>query len=245
MNQVTKAVLSACVLALTTSPAAFAQGPLYRGLLSVNFGMQATSRTLNESGTFALYEETGTVEGSREVGSGPLFDASGAFKVWNNVMVGVGYSWFSAKGDVPLDVRVPDPLHFDRPRAATLTLADAAQTEQAVHLQVLFDVPLTEKIALTFGGGPSFYSVEQDVLDEVVAMEGDTLTVTGTTASVSDSAVGYNAGADLSYMFMERVGAGLVVRYSGATVKLPDGEGVTRDVKVGGFQVGGGLRFRF
>jgi len=229
---------------IAASPAA-AQGPLYGGFLNVNFGVQATSRTLDEGSTFVLYEETGTVEGTREVGAGPLFDLSGAFRVWNNVLVGVAYSRFSDKGDLVLDARVPDPLHFDRPRAATLTLADAAHTEHAFHVQVLYALPLTEKLDLTFGGGPSFFALSQDVLDELTATEGSTLTVTGTPASVSESAVGYNLGADLAYLFTDRVGAGVFARYSEATVDMSAGEGVTRDVKVGGFQLGGGLRFRF
>jgi len=230
---------------LTAASPASAQGPLIRGFLNVNFGAQATSRTLDESGSFVLYGEAGTVEGSREVGPGPLFDVSAAVKVWNNVLVGGGYSVFWDKGDLALDARVPDPFFVNRPRAATLTLADAAHTEQAFHLQALLYFVLTEKIDVTLGGGPSFYSLSQDVLNEVTATEGSTLTVTGTSASVSESAVGYNVQGDVSYLFTDRVGVGFFARYSAATVDMPAAEGVTREVKVGGLQLGGGLRFRF
>jgi len=245
MTPATKAVLCACALGLMASSPASAQGPLYRGFLNVNFGVQATSRSHDESGTFELYGETGTVEGTREVGAGPLFDVSGGFIVWKNILVGVGYSRFSDQGDVALDARVPDPLHYDRPRSATLTLEDAAHTEQAFHVQVLYALALTEKLDVMIGGGPSFYSLSQDMLDEVIATEGSTLTVTGTSTSASESAVGYNVGADLTYLFTDRLGAGVFARYSEASVNMPAGEGATRDVKVGGFQLGGGLRFRF
>jgi opacity protein-like surface antigen len=245
MTAVTKAVLCACALGLVAASPAAAQGPLYRGFLSVNFGVQATSRSHDESGTFELYGETGTVEGTREVGAGPLFDVSGGFIVWKNILVGVGYSRFSDQGDVALEARVPDPLHFDRPRSAAITLADAAHTEHAFHVQALYALQLTEKLDVMLGGGPSFFSLTQDVLDEIVATEGSTLTVTGTTASVSESAVGFNVGADLTYLFTDRLGAGFFARYSEASVNMPAGEGATRDVKVGGFQLGAGLRFRF
>jgi opacity protein-like surface antigen len=225
--------------------AASAQEPLHRAFLNANFGVQASSRDLDENATFELYGETGTVEGTRQVGAGPLFDVSAGFKVWNNVFVGAGYSRFSDKGDVVLTARVPDPLHFDRPRAAELTIADAAHTEQAFHTQVLVSFALGEKLDVMVGGGPSFYSLKQDVLDELVATEGSTLTVTGVTASLSESAVGFNLTAALSYMVTERIGAGVLARFSGAKIEMPAGEGVTRDVNVGGFQIGAGLRFRF
>jgi len=245
MTSATKAVLYACALGLLAASPASAQGPLYRGFLNVSFGAQATSRTHDESGTFELYEETGTVEGTREVGAGPLFDVSAGFIVWKNILVGAGYSRFSDKDDVALDARVPDPLHFDRPRSAAITLADAAHNEHAFHVQALYALALTEKLDVMIGGGPSFFSLTQDMLDEIVATEGSTLTVTGTTASVSEGAVGYNVGADLTYLFTDRLGAGFFARYSEATVDMPAGEGATRGVKVGGFQLGGGLRFRF
>lgn len=245
MTPVTKAVLCASALALMAASPASAQGPLYRGFFNVNFGAQVTSRTIDESSTFTLYEEQGTVEGSREVGAGPLFDLSGGFRVWNSVFVGAGYSRFSDKADLVLEARVPDPLHYDRPRAATLTLADAEHTEHVFHMQVLYSLPLTEKLEVMVGGGPSYFTLTQDVLDEVSAVEGSTLTVTGTSASVSEGGWGYNVGADLSYLFTDRLGAGFFARYSEASISMPAGEGNSRDVKVGGFQVGGGLRVRF
>ena len=224
---------------------AFAQDPLNRGFFNLNFGYQATSRELDENGTFSLYDETGTVEGTRKVDPGPVADVAAGFRVWRNVLVGAGYSWFSDKGDVELDARVPDPLHYDRPRAATLTLTGAEHTEQAVHTQVLLYFPFGEKLDVTVGGGPSFFFLKQDVLDQVNALEGSTLTVTGTTKSVSKSGVGYNVGADVNYMFTGMLGAGAFVRYSGASIDMPAGENETKGVTVGGLQVGGGLRVRF
>lgn len=69
-------------------------------------------------------------------------------------------------------------------------------------------------------------------------------------------AVGYGVGADLSVFFSRHVGVGWLVRYNRAssTIELPDDgffatvleqTGVTTDVKFGGANVAGGLRFRF
>jgi hypothetical protein len=64
-------------------------------------------------------------------------------------------------------------------------------------------------------------------------------------SSVTDSAFGYNVGADLTYRFANNFGVGAMVRYASATVSVtPEGSDAS-DVKVGGFQFGGGLRIRF
>ena len=59
--------------------------------------------------------------------------------------------------------------------------------------------------------------------------------------SQSGTAFGVNVGGDVNYMFSDRVGAGLFVRYVGGSVDLAAVPGMT----VGGFQAGLGLRFRF
>ena len=49
----------------------------------------------------------------------------------------------------------------------------------------------------------------------------------------------------MTYRFANNFGIGAIVRYAAATVSVaPDG-GDASDVKVGGFQFGGGLRIRF
>jgi hypothetical protein len=69
------------------------------------------------------------------------------------------------------------------------------------------------------------------------------MTVSQTTTKGSQ--IGFNIGADLTYRFANNVGIGAILRYAAATVTLePDG-GESSDVKVGGFQFGGGLRIRF
>ena len=245
MMQKTQGLLWACALGLMAAPDAIAQEPLSRGTLHVNLGVQATSREIAESRTFTLYEETGTADGIREVGPGVLIDIGADVRVWNNVFVGVGYSRFSDKGNVALTAQVPDPLLFERPRSVPLDLPDLSHTEQAFHTQLLLRLPLTEKIDVTFGGGPSFYSLKQDLLDAVSVTEGATPTVAGTTTSESKSGVGFNLGADATYLVTERLGAGVFLRYAGASVDMPADGDTTRSVKLGGLQLGAGLRVRF
>jgi hypothetical protein len=64
-------------------------------------------------------------------------------------------------------------------------------------------------------------------------------------ATTTGSQIGFNIGADMTYRFANNFGIGAIVRYAAATVSLEPEGGDTADVKVGGFQFGGGLRIRF
>ena len=97
-------------------------------------------------------------------------------------------------------------------------------------------------------GGPSFFSVKQDIVNDFEISETypyDTATFTrAIAASQSESAVGVNVGGDVAYFFTPNVGVGGTAQSSGATVEMTVPSG-TADVKAGGLQVGGGLRLRF
>jgi hypothetical protein len=65
-------------------------------------------------------------------------------------------------------------------------------------------------------------------------------------STLTASKMGFNVGADLTFRFANNFGVGGMMRYSSATVTLQsDGSDATSDVKVGGFQVGAGIRIRF
>ena len=98
-------------------------------------------------------------------------------------------------------------------------------------------------------GGPSYFTVEQEVVTGVEADEVypfDTAEFRrATTARAKGSAVGFNAGLDFARMFGRRVGAGALVRYARASVDLdaPAARRVSTDG--GGMQATIGMRVLF
>ena len=55
---------------------------------------------------------------------------------------------------------------------------------------------------------------------------------------------GFNVGMDFSYMFRDNYGAGVFVQYVGGAVNFQEDNGPD-GLRVGGIQLGGGLRIRF
>jgi len=71
-------------------------------------------------------------------------------------------------------------------------------------------------------------------------------TVIPTITGVKKSPVGFNIGADVTYMLTHSMGVGLLLRFAHANPSLDVPNTPTPiEVKVGGFQIGGGFRYRF
>jgi hypothetical protein len=61
----------------------------------------------------------------------------------------------------------------------------------------------------------------------------------------SDSPVGINVGADVTYMVTKTFGAGVLLRYAGGSADLATPSGASLSLDAGGFQFGAGVRVRF
>jgi hypothetical protein len=66
-----------------------------------------------------------------------------------------------------------------------------------------------------------------------------------TTTRVSKSAVGFNAGVDISRPLSSRVGVGGLIRYSRGNVEFDDATTSRATAKAGGLELTGGVRLRF
>lgn len=244
--RLTGLVAAAVACAATT---AFAQGPApaERAYVHVNFGFQASSHDLTQSGSVPLYDEQATLTLGGEVEGGPLFDIGGGARVWRQMYVGLSYTWLSDDTSGALTGRVPDPLFYDRFREVTGTASDLGHTEQGIHLQAVWRQPVTTSFDIAISGGPTIFLVKQDLVAGLTLTEGpnNTPTLSGVTVEeVSESAVGFNIGIDGTYMFTRQLGAGAFMRYTGGSVDLEAPGGVV-PLDLGGFQIGGGIRFRF
>ena len=213
-----------------------------RGFLNVNFGVQEVSRTLAAESTFDLYGEQGTLSTSQPIDGGALFDFSAGYKVWRNLAVGLGYSRSQSDADISIAAAVPDINFFDRPRAVTGSAANAEHSESAVHIQGTWMVPFTDKIDLGLSFGPTIFSVSQDVATAVTVSEPGGTISDVTLVREDKTTVGFNLGVDFNYLVTPRFGAGVLIRYAGGSADL---DSSSESLKVGGFQIAGGLRVRF
>lgn len=211
-----------------------------KGFVSVNAGGQAGSHELRDSVTFPLYGQNAVVETAQGISGGAFFDFGAAYRVWgNNVLAGVSYSRTSSDSDVAIAASIPDPVVTNSPRSVTATQSDANHAENAIHLNLIWMMPVANKMDVGFFAGPTIFIVQQDTVTTLTVTE-PVPTISAPLDSVSKTTVGLNLGVDLQYMVTPKWGVGGLARYSWGSADF-DGDSLT----LGGFQLGGGVRFRF
>jgi hypothetical protein len=219
--------------------AAYAQTTPTRLFIDINGGGQTSSSTITTSTSFDLYGERAVVNTAQSVPSGGLVDGLIGYRFRGNFGVAVGVSRFSGDGDGNLSASIPNPAVINRPAVVTASASNLRREEFATHISAVWFIPATDKFDFTLYAGPSFFSVDQDIMTATVVTGTQTVN-TGSTRQ-SENAVGGHVGATGNYMFLPTVGVGIFIRYAGGSADLPSAS----DVKVGGFHVGGGLRLRF
>lgn len=213
-----------------------------RGFVNVNFGAQEASRSLDAGSEFSIYNETGSLSTTQPIDGGALFDIGGGYKVWKNLAVGLSFTRVQSDADITISASVPDPNFFDRTRPLAATSSNAEHSEQAIHLQGTWVMPVTDKFDAAFSFGPTIFNVKQDVATAITVNEPGPTLGSVTLAEEKKTTVGVNFGVDLNYFFMPKIGAGLLVRYAWGSADL---DSSSESLTVGGFQIGAGVRLRF
>jgi hypothetical protein len=220
-----------------------------RGYLSVNFGIQPQSREFTEISAPEIYGDPATITVPHTIGSGAFPDFAVGYRLWENLGVHVGYSYFSKSESPTLVAQIPHPAFGGQNRTATTSAGDLSHSESAFHTHLLWMIPLAEKFEAAILVGPSFYSIKQDFIETVAPVETppyNTVAIGSVTPiEQSESAVAFTAGVDGTYLVTPTFGVGAFFRYSGASVDMPLTGGGTITVEAGGIQIGGGLRVRF
>jgi hypothetical protein len=247
-------IVTVCVLLAASARDASAQAGqpwTDRGYFNLNVGFESGTGTLTDDRLFDLYGERGTTAVAAGVDSGALLDFSVGSRVWRNVSVGIGFHRGGSSGDAAVASSVPHPIFFNQNRPSALNVTGLDRTERAVHLQFGYMIPVTEILHVHVFAGPSFFNLRQEVVSDVTFTESPPFTTVAATpviARQSDSATGAHIGVDVGYTFIENVnaklGAGMFVRYAGATANILVLQNVVES-SVGGFQIGFGARVLF
>jgi hypothetical protein len=224
-----------------------------RGYFNFNIAFETTSGTLTDSVTFSLYNENGTKSVQQNVDSGSLIDFSVGTRVWRNVSAGIGYHRGSNTSEASATASVPHPLVFNANRVTATSASDLDRTESAFHLYFGYMFVFSDVLTVHATAGPSFFNLNQDVLADLAFSDPPphtTVTATPVIIERSDSPTGVNVGVDVAYQLYDgvdyKVGAGMFLRYAGASARIRVLEGGNEvDSDVGGLQIGFGARVRF
>ena len=211
---------------------------------SVNIGGQLASRTFTSSITQTVHFETASLVSSQAVGRGAVIDFGGGYRVWGDVFAGVVVSRFGNSADASYSASIPHPVFFNNPRTTTGAVNDLKRSEVAVSPHVVWAMPLTDKIDVAVAAGVAIIHLSQDLVGSF-SVPLNTQDLTPITTTESGTAAGAYVAADFIYNLPTTwygiYGVGGYLRYAGATVELPS----VTDAKVGGFQIGVGIRLRF
>ena len=222
---------------------------------SVDGGFQSGSQRLSDRSTFNRFAEEGSTDVNYDIDrAGVLFHAKGGVLFWQGIGFAVGFSRMTATGVADVAVSSPHPLFFDRPRLSTTSLTALGHRENMVHFQGVWVLPVSNRVDVTVSGGASRISLDQAIVTDSCEDGGclgpevapfNSVDITNLRVEeLNESGLGFNVGVDLSYMFARYYGVGVFAQYAGGSIDLPFAGGVA-SVDVGGFQVGGGLRFCF
>jgi hypothetical protein len=238
------------LLCAAAAPAA-AQSSPGRFWIGVSGGVQGTSNGFGDAFDVTSQfqdPEQATATAQYPVKTGALVDGRVQVRLWKGFAVGVGVTHYSQRGDASITARVPHPLQFNQFRTVEGTTS-TRRGEIGTHLQFAYMVPLGERLRVTGFAGPSRLSVEQTFITDVQYTQTfpfDTATFSGaTTRRSTASAIGFNAGADVAWMFSRRVGAGALVQYSAASVEEDAADNRRIALDAGGIQTAVGIRLIF
>ena len=224
--------------------------PIDRIYVSVNGAFQTGGDDFGETVTFRENAEDGRFSTDYAVKSGPALNVSVGASLWRNIGVGVGVTRYSKNTPAAFSASVPHPFFFNRPRQVEGEVAGIEREELAVHLQARATFVPTERVQAVVFGGPSFFTVKQDIVNDFELTEAypyDTATFSrGIFTTVDESKMGFNVGADVGYFFTRQIGIGGSVQWAATTIDAPASGGTgTFEISAGGFQAGAGLRLRF
>jgi hypothetical protein len=245
-----------CVL--LASPA-FAQSTREKGWLDVNFGVAvAAEDTLTTAYTFQVYSEPAASAAAYEWPRGGSFDLGAGWMFSNALGIGVNMAGTAHKGLAGVAVTVPHPTVFNRAATAAGDVDSLDRGEGSFNFQIMGKLPIqSDKLRIRVFAGPTFFNLQMDMVQDVRYRQtfnllgANNVAVSGIpTEEVEGNAWGFHAGGDLSYMFSKMFGLGAQARISRGTVTVDTSNIYTtgadeQDIRVGGFQISGGIRLRF
>lgn len=230
-------------------PPAPAAIPHDRGIAFLDVAFQPGTASFTDRRSFSLNRESASLTSDYDVKAGAGIDGGAFVRLWKRFGVGLAVSSIVRDSAATVTGSYPHPFFFNQARSATFETETLDRAEVGVHPSVAWIAPASNRFRFVAFAGPSFFTITQTVVDQPALTDTypyDTITLAaGTTTDIEESAVGVHVGADATWYFTSRLGAGVLARFATGTKSVSVNGGDSFDLKAGGAQIGVGLRFKF
>jgi hypothetical protein len=220
-----------------------------RVFVTVGGGVQNAGNALTDRLEWEVHLENATADIDYGTKSSTWFGGGAGVRLWRQLGAGIAYSSASRDGVAQVEAQIPHPFFFERPRAISGESASLSRSEAAIHAHALYIVPARGRLRIILSAGPSRFEVEQDIVTDVRFTEefpfDEAAFQRADSRGISSTAIGFNVGADVAFMFTRVAGIAGLIRFSQATVDLARPDGAEVSVKAGGVQAGVGFRLAF
>ena len=219
--------------------------------LHVNGAAQGGSRGMTDRFGYRAYGEDVQLQSVHTIGRTGVMDAGGSVRVWRDLSVGASYGQAATSDATIVSGVVPHPIRHDAFRELPPHALSFNHRPRVTHPFLAWRLPVGERIDASFFAGPSLYNVTQGVVTNVTAREagGPPFAVVQVdqvqVGEHTRNTVGGHVGVDVTYMPTRHFGVGFLVRYATGSVDLPSAGTGRLVLRVGGVEVGGGIRIRF
>lgn len=244
-----RAVSIATVL-LVSAGAASAKPASAAAPAKVEFRMDVGARgrlAFRDGFEVPLNQEQERIEAHYPDRGGTFAAAAGRYEVWKRLTLGAGVTRFARSGAAAVQAMVPHPFFDNRFRSVDGTSGTRRQ-ETGVNVTAGWRIPLSDDIHLDVSAGPAIVQVKQVLVTGVRITEEypyDTATFANADlTNASRTGAGVYAAADVTWVFSKHLGAGGLVQFTHARVRLTAGDRRV-SVEAGGVEAGGGVRFLF
>lgn len=231
-------------------------------IMGSSIGTQFAKDAFSNEIDFVLFQERGKFISSYDITSDSARDYSVAARIWKKLAAGFAVSNFRNETAASIEAEVPHPFFFGFPRRTDGFADNVTRQETAWHFQAQYWHTFRDVLLIRGFIGPTYFQVTHDLVSAIVTDEVGSpfqkVNIVGHVTSVkNESALGYNAGFDLSFFglrrlrflgdaaALDRIGLAFVLRYSRGTSTVALDGNVHPSFELGGTHIGFGLRVGF
>jgi hypothetical protein len=206
------------------------------------------AETVTSTYTPTIYQEQASFVTAYEAKKGNTIDAALGYKFSPALGIEVGGSIASRDVTATMTAEVPHPLLFDNPRQASGS-ASYKLKETDLYLNLTYSFAM-KSLEFELFAGPCFAMAETTLVTQYQVTDSaypyTTVAVVFGSQAVKKNAIGFDAGIAAGYNFGDSLGVVASARFISATAKFATATDVPGvDFKLGGFQAGVGLKFKF